>query len=86
MPTATPTNMPARKVTFAAFSGAVVTLIVGILNTYVPFFVQKPVSGTIATAATTVVAFIVSYFVRPGDGEGTITDASGVTSMAKVTP
>lgn len=55
-----------RKVTVGAFTGALVTLLVLILNTYVPSFERKPISGEISGAATTVLTFIVSYLVPPG--------------------
>jgi len=41
-------------------AGAFVTLLVGILNAYVPFFATKPISGEISTA-TTVLTFLVVY-------------------------
>lgn len=78
----TPTTTPVRKVTFGAISGALVTLIVGILNTYVPFFEQKPISGEISGAATTVVSFVVSYLVRPDPSETTTQDQEGETTSA----
>lgn len=81
--TPTPTSAPLRKVTFGAISGALVTLTVGILNTYVPFFADRPVSGEISGAATTVVSFVISYLVRPDPRETTIRDQSGNTISAR---
>jgi hypothetical protein len=78
-----PTNAPVRKVTFGAISGAFVTLIVGILNTYVPFFVSKPISGEISGAATTVVSFMISYLVRPDPNETTTRDQEGNVMSAR---
>ena len=63
------TYQPVRKVTVGAFTGALITLIVLILNTYSPFFEKKPISGEISGAATTLLTFIVSYFVPPGKDE-----------------
>lgn len=63
------TVQPVRKVTAGAFTGALVTLTVLILNTYSPFFEKKPISGEISGAATTVLTFIVSYLVPPGRKE-----------------
>ena len=83
--TATPTNVPARKITLGMATGAFVTLIVGVLNSYIPFFEHKPISGGIAGSATTLLTFIVSYMVRPGDNEGTIIEAGGLARQAKVT-
>jgi Na+/proline symporter len=78
-----PTNTPVRKVTFGAVSGALVTLIVGILNGYVPFFEKKPISGEISGAATTVVSFLVSYLVPPDPNETTTQDSQGNTTSAR---
>lgn len=65
------TYQPVKKVTAGAFTGALVTLLVLILNTYVPFFKQEnnQISGEISGATTTVLTFIVSYLVPPGKEE-----------------
>lgn len=78
-----PTNTPVRKVTVGVISGAVVTLIVGILNTYAPFFEKKPITGEISGAATTVVSFLISYLVRPDPSETTTQDQEGNTMSAQ---
>ncbi|HIK45464.1 MAG TPA: hypothetical protein IGR64_11350 [Leptolyngbyaceae cyanobacterium M65_K2018_010] len=82
--TATPTRAPVRKVTFGAVSGALVTLIVGILNTYVPFFEAKPISGEISGALTTVVSFLVSYMVPPDPTETVLQNEEGKTRSGKI--
>ena len=65
---AQPTYQPVKKVTAGAFTGAIVTLMVLILNTYHPFFRNEDnkISGEISGAATTVLTFIVSYLIPPG--------------------
>ncbi|MGB5632489.1 MAG: hypothetical protein WBM44_28815 [Waterburya sp.] len=67
--TTQPSYQPVRKVIVGAFTGALITLIVLILNTYSPFFEKKPISGEIAGATTTLLTFIVSYFVSPSKKE-----------------
>ncbi|MDJ0680577.1 MAG: hypothetical protein QNJ18_12015 [Xenococcaceae cyanobacterium MO_167.B52] len=78
------TYQPARKVTAGAFTGALVTLIVLILNTYVPFFKQEnnQISGELSGAATTVLTFIVSYLVPPSKEEAIFIE-DGLTRSAK---
>jgi Na+/proline symporter len=78
------TYQPVRKVTAGAFTGALVTLTVLILNTYHPFFKQEnnQISGQISGAATTVLTFIVSYLVSPGREEAIATE-DDVTRSAK---
>jgi hypothetical protein len=57
-PTATLTTV--RKVSVGAFTDSVVTLIVAILNSYFPFFIQTPISGEISGALTTVLTYVIS--------------------------
>ena len=78
-----PTGAPVRKVWVGGVTGAFVTLIVAILNTYVPFFVHRPISGEISGAATTVLTFIVAYLVPPASGETTVVDQTGALKSAK---
>jgi hypothetical protein len=78
-----PTSAPVRKVSAAGVTGAFVTLIVGVLNAYVPFFAHKPISGEISGAATTVLTFIVAYLVPPAPGETTVVDQTGAVRSAK---
>jgi hypothetical protein len=77
-----PTSAPVRKVSAGGVTGAFVTLIVFILNNYVPFFVHKPISGEISAAATTVLSFIAAYLVPPAPGETTVTDQTGAVRSA----
>ncbi len=78
------TSQPVRKVTAGAFTGALVTLIVLIFNTYHPFFKQEnnQIYGEISGAATTVLTFLVSYLVPPGRKEALAME-NGVTRSAK---
>lgn len=78
----TPTNKPIRKVAAGGIAGASITLIVGILNAYVPFFANKPISGEISGAATTVFTFLVAYLVPPAPGETTVVDQAGTAKSA----
>lgn len=78
-----PTSAPVRKVWVGGVTGAFVTLVVGILNAYVPFFVHQPISGEISGAATTVLTFIVAYLVPPAPGETSVVDPTGALRSAK---
>ena len=80
---AIPTSAPVRKVAAGGIAGAFVTLLVGILNAYVPFFIHKPISGEISGAATTVLTFLVAYSVRPAPDETTVPDPAGGALSAK---
>ena len=75
--------MPVRKVTVGAFSGALVTLIVFVLNNYVSSFQKKPITIETAGAAITVVTFIVSYLVPPDPRETIAQDREGNTISAR---
>lgn len=79
------TYQPVRKVTAGAFTGALVTFIVLILNTYHPFFQQEinQISGEISGAATTILAFIVSYIMPPSNQEVIISQDNGATKSAR---
>jgi len=61
-------NAPTRKVTAGGLAGAIVIIIVFVLNTYV-LPLDKPITGEIAAAITTVLSFVVSYFVRPSPSD-----------------
>ena len=52
---------PNRKVGAGAIAGAITVILVWTLNTFVT--VQTPIPPEIASAITTVITFIVSYFV-----------------------
>ena len=57
-----PANIPTRKVSAGALAGALSILVVWVINT---FFLQDhtPISGEAATALTTVLTFVVSYWI-----------------------
>jgi hypothetical protein len=55
---------PTRKVLAGGFAGAVATIGVWLLNTYV-LPPDKPLTAEIATAITTVLSAVISYFVPP---------------------
>jgi hypothetical protein len=73
---ATTTNVPTRKVIAGGATGTFVTFLVLILNTYVPYFHNKPISGEMASSATTVLGFLAAYFVPPAASEATIQNPS----------
>ncbi|HMV47687.1 MAG TPA: hypothetical protein PLD20_22760 [Blastocatellia bacterium] len=76
------TNMPTRKVVAGGVAGAAVTLAVWILNTYVPVFTQKPITGEAASLAVTLLSALIAYFTPPAPGETTITlDGSTRTAI-----
>ena len=55
---------PVRKVTAGALGGAIVTVLVWYLNTFV-LEPDKRITGEVAAALTTIVTFLVGYFVPP---------------------
>ena len=57
------TPRPRRKVLGAAFTGALVTLTVFVLNTYVISGQDRKITSEASAAATTVLSFIVGYQV-----------------------
>lgn len=77
-----PTYQPVRKVTAGAFTGALVTLMVLILNDFVIEDGRQKISGEITGAATTVLTFIVSYLVPPGKREIVLIE-EGISKSAK---
>ncbi len=77
---ANPTNVPTRKVLAGGATGAFVTLLVFILNTYVPFFEAKPITGEAASLATTVLGAVIAYIVPPAPNEATIQVAGTMKS------
>ena len=79
-----PTYQPVRKVTAGAFTGALVTFTVLILNTYNPFFKQQnnQISGEMSGAATTILTFIVSYLI-PSARQEMVAIEEDVTKSAK---
>ena len=65
---------PTRKVTLGAVTGAATAILVWVLNefNYLPGGTDIP--GDIGAALTTLLTFVVSYFVPPSANDG-ITDA-----------
>lgn len=58
--------MPERKVWSAGIGGAIATVIIWALNTYV---LSVPIEGEIAAAMTAIVTAAVAYLVPNPDGE-----------------
>lgn len=61
------TAMPVRKVLVGGLAGAITTIVVWVLNTYV--LGSKPITGDIGAAITTVLSFVISYIVPPSPNE-----------------
>ncbi len=57
-------NMPTRKVLAGGFAGAIATIGVFLLNTYV-LPPDKPLTAEIAAAITTVLSGLISYITPP---------------------
>ena len=55
---------PTRKVVAGGVAGAIATIAVFALNTYV-LPTEKPITAEIAAALTTVLSFVISYLVPP---------------------
>jgi lipopolysaccharide export LptBFGC system permease protein LptF len=70
------TNIPSRKITAGGLGGAITTLIVWILNTFV-LAQEQQISGEAAAAFTTIITFILGYFVSPGEQDGLIEKSIG---------
>jgi hypothetical protein len=62
-----PNNAPVNKVTYGALAGALSVIIVYVINTYVT--PTKPLPSEVSSAFTTILSFIVSYFVPPAASE-----------------
>jgi hypothetical protein len=58
------TPAPARKVIGSALAGALTTIAVYILNTYI---LATPLPGEVAAAVATVIAFAVGYLLPPAE-------------------
>jgi hypothetical protein len=63
-PLRTATAKPVRKVSAGALSGALVTVAVYVLNTYVLAPPQR-IDGTVAAALTVLVTLLIAYLVPP---------------------
>ena len=63
MPVRTESNAPVRKVTVGGIAGAITTILVYVVNTYLA--PSKPLTPEIAAAITTIISFVAAYWVRP---------------------
>ncbi len=61
------TAAPTRKVAVGGAAGTISVLLVWVFNTYVS--PDQPMPSEIASTATTVLTFLVSYFVPPASSE-----------------
>ena len=75
------TPRPRRKVLGAAFTGALVTLTVFVLNTYVISGQDKKITSEASAAATTVLSSLIAYLIPPDPNETTV-DEDGNTKSA----
>jgi hypothetical protein len=66
------TNKPTQKVAAAGVAGAITTIIVFVINTYV--VPDKPISAEIGAALTTVLSFMTSYFTPPAPRDKVVTE------------
>jgi hypothetical protein len=69
------TKIPVRKVTAGALIGALVTILVWALNTFV-LSAEQQITGEIAAALTTVITFVVGYFIRPSQIDTVIQEST----------
>ena len=60
-------SAPIRKVTAAGIAGVLVTIILWLLSAFAP---ELEIPEEVAAALTTVIAFIVAYFVPPAESDG----------------
>lgn len=65
--TGQPNGAPIRKVAFGGLAGAISVLLVWLYNTFVS--PGQPMPADLAAILTTVLTFIVAYFVPPADSE-----------------
>ncbi len=66
-----PTAAPTRKVLSAAVVGAIVTVVVWVLNHFV-LKSSDQIDGTLSSALTTIATFIAGYFTPPGQNESIV--------------
>lgn len=71
---------PARKVVGSALAGAVTTIVIYVLNT---FILAVPLPGEVAAAVATVIAFAVGYLVPPSERDQIRIISSGETGEAQ---
>jgi hypothetical protein len=63
------TSAPTRKTQAAALGGAIATVVIWALNAFVLREPGQRITGEVAAAVTTLVTFVVSYFVPPGESD-----------------
>ena len=68
-PKPTPTIKPINKVLGSAFTGALVTLTVFVLNTYVIHEPNKDITPEASAAATIVLSSLIAYLIPPDPNE-----------------
>ena len=76
------TKIPTRKVTAAGLIGALVTILVWVLNTFV-LSAEQQITGEIAAALTTVLTFMVGYFIRPSQIDNVIQESAYINNSGK---
>lgn len=69
MATRTASAAPVRKVIVGGLAGALSTVLLWVLNTYV---LPKPMPAEVGSAVTTVLSFVVSYLVPPAASDQTV--------------
>ena len=69
------TKIPARKVTAGGLAGALATILVWVLNTFV-LSAEQQITGEIAAALTTVLTFMVGYFIPPSQIDNVIQESA----------
>lgn len=62
-----PSLKPTRKVMMAGIAGAIVAVVIFLVQTFVPDF---PLTAEVAAAFELLVVTIVAYFTSPGEAEG----------------
>ena len=65
-------NAPVKKVAASGIGGAIATIVVFVLNTYVITDPSKLLTGDVSAALTTFVSFLTAYIVPPGAKESNI--------------
>src|SRR5205809_2606558 len=67
--TGTPTPVPTNKVIAGGISGAVVVIVIYVLNTYL--LPNNKIPAEVSSAITVVVGFVCSYFTKPSSDQTT---------------
>lgn len=73
--TGQPTPVPTNKVVAGSISGAVVIIVVYVLNTYV--LGNNKLPAEVSSAITVVVSFVASYFARPSSDQTSVVAGDG---------